>query len=122
MPNPVSANNPSTNLDQFSMPAEAGPPAPPTQNVIELDEVRVEGDAGTRALLADYAKASRAPAGCAEEGKNSLLAGGGVAVTVLSALAATNPIGVVAGVAGIFYASVVTGKELRSYSDCEKSQ
>jgi hypothetical protein len=118
MPTPVSGS--SINASSAALPADATPttPSPPT---ITIPPVHIEGDAGKQELLKRYAASAGAP-DCRSEGLNAAVGTVPIGAAVLGTLAAvaTGPIGVAAGLLGVFGASIYEGKELRALHDCSK--
>jgi hypothetical protein len=84
--------------------------------------VHIEGDAGRQELLRRYA-ATAAPPQCAQETKEAVKGGAWVATGVVGTLAAAatgGPLGLAAGLVGLFLTSEEEGERLRHLYDCKK--
>ena len=120
MPTPVSNGSASvTTIPPETTPIGPPPPPPP---VITVDPVYIEGDAGRQELLRRHAAAQATPQ-CAQETKEAIKGGawvGGGVVGTLAGAATGGPLGLAAGLIGLFLASEEEGERLRHLYDCKK--
>jgi hypothetical protein len=120
MPTPVSNGSASvTTILPETTPI--GPP-PPRLPVITVDPVYIEGDAGRQELLRRHAAAQATPQ-CAQETKEAIKGGawvGGGVVGTLAGAATGGPLGLAAGLIGLFLASEDEGEKLRHLYECKK--
>jgi hypothetical protein len=118
LPTPVSGSSP--NINSAALPVES-PSLAPSPPAVTIPPVHIEGDAGKQELLKRHAAGGGAP-DCRLESLNAAVGSVPIGAAVLSTLAAVaaGPIGVAAGIVGIFGASIYEGKELRALHDCRK--
>src|SRR5262245_62017123 len=96
--------------------ASAASPAP---NVVTIDPVLIEGDAGAQQLVQRYEQSRRAP-DCSLEAKEAALSCAEAAATaVAGGLSATTVVGALPAAAVVLAQSVTCGKDLSEYFACE---
>lgn len=89
--------------------------------MVTIDPVVIEGDATVQQLVKKHA-AVEATRDCTTEARTAANTAGNIVVGVLGTLAGVStfgPFGLAAGLAGLFKASIDTGKDLRAYYDCK---